>query len=68
MGVPGVHPEVKRCERLNLYTAYEQAQRDSAGTEDIPVVFHRRSRKPWLVVMDIDDWAKIYKKYIDQEN
>ncbi len=68
IGVPGVHPEVKRCERLNLYTAYEQAVRDSAGTEDIPIVFHRRSRKQWLAVLSIDDWAKLYKTYMTQGN
>lgn len=64
IGIQGVHPEVKRCERFSVYTAYEQAARDAEGTEDIPVVFHRRSRKTWLAVMNIDDWAKIYKTYI----
>lgn len=67
LGVPGVHPEMKRCERLSLYSAYEQAEHDVAGTEDIPVVFHRRSRKPWLVVMDIESWAKLYKKCTGRE-
>lgn len=65
-GVPGVHPEVKRCERLSVYTAYEQARRDAEGSEDIPAVFHRRNRKPWLVVMSIEDWAKIYQMYISR--
>lgn len=68
IGVPGVHTEVKRCEHLSIYTAYEQAMQDAEGTEDIPVVFHRRSRKPWLAVMSIDDWVKIYKTYMTQGN
>lgn len=68
LGVPGVHTEVKRCERLFVYTAYEQAVNDAEGSEDIPVVFHRRSRKPWLAIMSINDWAKLYKAYMMQGN
>ena len=61
LGIPGVHAEVKRCEKLSVYTAYEQAIRDAAGAEDIPVVFHRRNNKPWLVIMSIEDWVALYK-------
>ena len=66
LGVPGIHIEVKRCERLSIYDAYEQAVRDSEGTEDIPIVFHRRSGKPWLAILSLEDWAKIYEKYISE--
>ena len=66
IGVPGVHSEVKRCERLSVYTAYEQAVHDAEDAEDIPVVFHRRSRKTWLAILSLEDWAKIYKKYITE--
>lgn len=68
LGVPGIHPEAKRCEHLSLYTAYEQAARDSEGTGNMPVVFHRRSRHPWLAIMSLEDWSRIYKKYMEQEN
>lgn len=64
LGVPGIHIEAKRCERLSIYDAYEQAVHDSEGTEDIPTVFHRRNGKPWLVILSLEDWVKIYKKYI----
>ena len=64
LGIPGIHAEVKRCEQLSLYKAYEQAVRDSSGTEDIPTVFHRRNGKPWLVIMTVEDWAMLYQKYI----
>ena len=65
LGLPGVHPECKFVERLNVVEAYEQAVRDSAGTTDMPVVFHRRSRKPFLVTMGLEDWAKMYRAYLD---
>ncbi len=68
LGIPGIHAEVKRCERLGFYKAYEQAVHDSADTEDIPIVFHRRSRKPWLAVLSLEDWTKIYLRYIEQNS
>lgn len=68
IGVPGVHSEIKRCERLSIYDAYEQAVRDSEGTEDIPMVFHRRNGQRWLAIMSLEDWSRIYKKYMEQEN
>ena len=48
VGLPGVHIECKRVERLNIDAAMEQAVRDARPGE-MPVVMHRRSRKPWLV-------------------
>lgn len=62
LGIPGVHAEVKRCEKLSIYTAYEQATRDATGTGDTPIIYHRRNNKPWLVVMSIEDWAELYNK------
>ena len=55
------HFEVKRVERLNIDTAYEQAVRDSAGAK-IPVVAHRRNRKPWLITLSLEQWAKLIGK------
>jgi len=52
-GIPGVHIECKRSERLRLYEAIEQAI-DDAG-EKVPVVVHRQNRKPWLAVVRLDD-------------
>ena len=52
------HVECKRAEKLSLYEAYEQAERDANG-HAVPVVMHRRSRKPWLVVMTLSDWLKL---------
>ncbi len=53
-----IHIEVKRRETLNLYDAYNQATED-APPGDIPVVFHRRSRLPWVVILSADDFLDI---------
>ena len=63
VGLPGIHIECKRVERLNLYEAMRQAQRDAERFQDgAPCVFHRRNRKPWLVTMQLTDWMKLYKR------
>lgn len=57
-GVPGIHAEVKRVEKLNISTAMAQAIRDSEKFQDgVPVVFHRRNREEWLCTMRLDDWV-----------
>lgn len=60
VGLPGIHIECKRVEKLNLYDAMEQARDDSRECE-IPAVFHRKNHKPWLVTMDFDDFMRMYK-------
>lgn len=61
-GLPGVHIEVKRTERLDLAGAMEQAKRDAARFGDgVPAVFHRRNRQGWLVTMPLDAWLVFYK-------
>lgn len=62
-GLPGVHIEVKRVERLNIVEAMEQAIRDSENFRDgVPAVFHRRNRSPWLVTMRLADWLMLYNR------
>lgn len=62
-GLPGIHIEVKRVEKLNLKKAYEQAVNDSKenGNHDIPAVFHRQTREPWMVTLSLEDFLKLYK-------
>ena len=61
-GLPGIHIEVKRVEKLNIFTAMAQAIRDAARFRDgYPTVFHRRNRKPWLVTMLLSDWLRMYR-------
>lgn len=58
VGFPGLHIECKRVENLNIYKAIEQASSDATGVavsdNKIPVVFHRKNRKPWLVTVELD--------------
>ena len=62
-GLPGVHVECKRAERLNLPAAVEQATRDAERFQDgAPAVFQRRNREPWLVTMQFTDWIEMYTK------
>ena len=60
VGLPGIHIEVKRVEKLNIDEALEQSIRD-AKDEEIPVVMHRKNRTEWKVTMLFDDWMVLYK-------
>lgn len=62
IGLPGIHVEVKRVERLNVQEAVDQAKRDSNPGE-IPAVFHRRNRCEWLVTMKASDWFNLYREW-----
>lgn len=60
-GLPGVHIECKRVERLNVPEAMQQAIRDAERFHDgTPVLFHRRSRSPWLVTLRMEDFMQLY--------
>ena len=62
VGLPGVHIECKRNERLNVPEAMAQAVRDAEKFGDgAPAVFHRRNRSGWLVTMRLSDWIELYK-------
>lgn len=61
-GLPGIHVEVKRVERMNVSEAMGQAIRDARPGE-IPVVAHRRDRHPWLVTMRLEDWFELYREW-----
>ena len=62
VGLDGIHIECKRVERLNIDDAIEQAIADAKAGE-LPAVFHRKNRKPWLVTMTLDDWIVLYKVF-----
>lgn len=59
VGIPHIHIECKNVQRLNIFDAYGQSVRDAREGE-IPVVMHKKDRKPWLVTMSIEDWATMY--------
>lgn len=60
IGLPNIHIECKRVERLNLYDAMAQSKSDAKQGE-IPVVMHRKDKCDWLVTLSLDDFMKIYK-------
>lgn len=62
VGLPGIHQEVKRANRLNLYDALAQAKRD-APEGHIPIVAHRRDHCPWVVIMDAREWFRLYREW-----
>lgn len=61
-GLPGVHIEVKRVERLNIHEAMRQSVRDSEG-KAVPIVAHRRNRDDWLITMKASDWFALYREW-----
>ena len=61
-GLPGIHIEVKRVEKLNIHEAMAQAEHDAEaeGKGNMPIVAHRRNNTKWLVTMRAEDWFKLY--------
>ena len=64
VGLPNIHIECKRVERLNLYDAMAQAIHDAKDGE-LPTVFHRKNYSEWLVTMRLQDWMDLYKEYYE---
>lgn len=61
VGLPGIHVEVKRVEKLNLDAAMAQAIRDAGGK--IPIVAHRKNGGKWMITMDQDGFFEIYREW-----
>ena len=68
-GVPSVHVECKFVEKLNLEAAYQQSVRDAeaAGKGEIPVVIHKKSRKPAMITLALGDWIGMYLAWRDSQ-
>ena len=62
IGLPYIHQEVKRVERLNLYDAMSQSIGDAKEGE-IPIVAHRKNNHQWLVTMPAQFWFLLYREY-----
>ena len=67
VGLPGIHIECKRVERLNLHDAMDQAMRDANALPEegrpFPAVFHRRDHEEWLVTMRMEEWIYLYREW-----
>ena len=62
VGLPGLHLEIKRVEKLNIENAVEQSIRDAREGEK-PAVMHRKNRRKWLVTMPFDEWIELYQAW-----
>ncbi|MGN8818581.1 hypothetical protein ACTNEN_09705 [Oribacterium sp. HCP28S3_H8] len=68
VGLDGIHPEIKRKERLNVDDAMQQAVEEAAKRKDgLPTVFHRKDRGEWLVTMKLSDWIDLYGAWNEKE-
>lgn len=64
VGLDGIHPEVKRVEKLNIHKAMEQAKEEAEKRQDgKPAVFFRRDRGEWLVCVQLDTFIEMYKAW-----
>jgi len=52
--IDNIHIECKRTECFRLFEALEQSIRDANETQ-VPVVMHRPNKRPWIVVLRLDD-------------
>lgn len=62
IGLPGIHIECKRVERLNIDDAMSQAKGDCKDGET-PVVMYRKNNAEWMVVQPLKDWMELYKEW-----
>jgi Holliday junction resolvase len=62
VGLPNIHIECKWVEKLNLDKAMNQSI-DDARDGEIPVVMHKKNRKPWLITMRLDEWMEMYERW-----
>lgn len=65
VGWVGIHPEIKRTERLAIPEWVRQCEADAQRFGDgCPVVIFRQSRQPWRVCLQLSDFLDIYSSWI----
>ena len=52
--LPQVFAEVKRVQSLNVQAAMDKASEQAEVAGKIPVLFHRKNHKQWLVTLKLD--------------
>lgn len=58
----GIHIEAKAVEKLNIWNALAQSERD-AGTDEIPIVIFKRNRGKDYVALSFTDFMKLFQAY-----
>jgi Holliday junction resolvase len=62
-GLPGIHVEVKFQKTItegDKVKFIRQAIRDSAGSDNMPIVAHKENYGKWFVTMEMQDFAQMY--------
>jgi hypothetical protein len=59
-GPQGIHVEVKRRERCEIWSWIAQAAAEARPT-DMPAVFFRRNRSQWYVAVPADEFLALVK-------
>lgn len=67
VGVPYLHLEVKRTNKLSLDKAMEQSVRDAKASGDIPTVVHRKDRQEWRITLSLEDFMPMYMAWFKQQ-
>lgn len=62
VGLPGIHVECKRVEKLNLLDAMEQAVR-MQRMENCLQSFIGAIGAEWLVTMRLEDWFSLFREW-----
>lgn len=72
VGLPGIHIECKRVEKLNLNDAVKQSIKDNGCADELPfydrtlpAVIHRKNRQGWLVTMTLEHWIELYREWLN---
>lgn len=60
VGLPGIHFECKRVEKLNVDDAMNQAAKDAREGE-MPIVVHRKNRTNWKATLWLEDLLVLYE-------
>ena len=61
-GIPGLHIECKRHEKLELTKWYQQAQADAERMQDgRPAVIFRRNRQQWMIALSLEDFIAMQR-------
>lgn len=69
IGLPGLSPECKRVEALNIRAALRQAT-TNATPSTVPVVITRRNRETTgqsMVALTLDDFLPMYRAWLHQQ-
>lgn len=65
-GLTGLHLEVKRTEKLQLWPAMDQAVKDAGN--DLPAVLHRPNRRDWILILKLSDVPRLARIVAESQN